>query len=272
VLTACLSDAKEAPPRELTAPSRAIGLEATWELELDGSLLDVRRYSLRSPVELRIEEVSPVEGGYRYRFRYTVLEPGRHDLKSLLERRDGSTTDDLPALVVETASLLPVDEIIGVEPVQIGEELLLGGYTRTMALLAVVWLVGLALLILVGRKRVPLIVPHAEEPQPTVADLLQPLVLRAAEGTLDHDGKARLERLFIAFWREKLGLENTPMTEVMTSLRRHVVAGELLENFTQWFHRPSQLPVIEVSALMEPYREINAAEIESRMTGNCGNA
>ncbi|MCH7225892.1 hypothetical protein MLD59_07090 [Verrucomicrobiaceae bacterium E54] len=271
LLIATLCHAGEATVDERRAPSRAIGLEATWEVELDGSLLEVVGYSSRAPVELRIEDATPADGGYRYRLAYTVLEPGRHNLAALLECRDGSPTDDLPALVVEVDSLLPGDGIIGVQSVRIGEEVRIGGYTRMMVLLAIGWLVGLALLILLGRRRVPKPAVVVEASQPTVADLLQPLVLRAAEGSLDRNGQARLERLFIAFWREKLGLGDASMARVMDRLREHEVAGELMKHLTEWFHHPSQSPAIEVPALMEPYREIAALQVEGRATAEAEN-
>lgn len=250
---------------EMVVPGRAIGLESAWEVEIPGSLLDVGKYSARCPVELRIEQAIPTSDGYRYTFRFTILEPGRHDLAPLLERRDGTPGEDLPKLVVETGSLLPPDQILGVKPVRIGEGLRFGGYTRMMILLAIAWVVGLALLIRVGRKRAPKVEQIPDAYVPTAADLLQPLVLRAAEGTLDKDGKARLERLFIAFWREKLRLGEAPMTRVMATLRKHKTAGELMENLSLWFHSPSQSPKTDVAILMEPYRQIAAADIESRL-------
>jgi hypothetical protein len=91
---------------------------------------------------------------------------------------------------------------------------------------------------------------------PTLAERLQPLVARAAEGKLSRDELAHLERLLLSHWRERLALGDAPMIEAVQRLREHPEGGVLLRQLEDWLHRPPGSVKVDVEALLAPYRAL----------------
>src|SRR4029453_18132158 len=79
------------------------------------------------------------------------LAPGAYDLKDFFRRKDGSSTADLPALPIDIRSVLPPGQI---EPHALTpeESPALGGYRRALFVAGVLWVIGLAAILLLGRK------------------------------------------------------------------------------------------------------------------------
>src|SRR5206468_4798079 len=115
------------------------------DLVLPGSELEALPAERGAPLVLRIDAVRPHGEMFRYDLVFYALEPGRHDLRAYLRRRDGSGTETLPALELEVAALLPPGQIEPHRP-DAGWLPRLGGYRTLLWVLGVVWLAGLLVL------------------------------------------------------------------------------------------------------------------------------
>jgi hypothetical protein len=183
--------------------------------------------------------------------------PGRYDLRTNLVRLDGSTLTNLPPLPVEVAPLLPDSHdglLVEAPRSPLGR---LGGYRALLTAAAIVWAV--LLVPLVWRRRRTVAAEAAPAAEPTLADRLRPLVEEAAAGRLSSDGQARLERMLLNYWRDRLGLGALDMAEGLRRLRQHPEAGALLRALEGWLHRPpGAAGAIDVAQVLEPYRNLPA--------------
>ena len=247
-------------PRADTAPSASgskvrppsVGMEGRLETTLPGTRLAARPVDEKSPVILRIADTRPHGTLTWYDLRYIGLEPGRYDLRDSLRRADGSSLGELPALPVQVVGLLPAahtGELIESPRGLLG---LFGGYRNTLVALGAVWLLVAVPLWLLGRHRKPPGALPAPERPPTLAERLRPLVEQAAAGRLDTDGQARLERLLVSHWRERLALGELSQAAALAALRRDAKAGALLTALENWLHRPPGLVAVDVPALVAP--------------------
>ena len=189
----------------------------------------------RSPVVLRITATYPHgTAGFRYDFSWSALEAGPHNLSQYLERQDGHPPDGLPPVPVEAVALLPpgpprtLPEFAAPLPQ-------LGGYRTALIAGGVVWLGGLIGLICWRRKKAVPGIAEAEAAVP-LEERLRPLLEQARAGSLDAEGRARLDRLVLGFWRSRLGLTGITMSEAMKQLRAHPEAGQLLRHVEEWLH------------------------------------
>ena len=133
-------------------------------LVLPGSRLEPAADPGRTaPVSVRIVAVAPHGKLFRYDLEATGWEGGDHDLRAVLVRADGTTTDDLPPLLLRTTSNLPASSPrVCIPPPAPPRQL--GGYGQTLFLLGLVWLVGLALLLQLRRRVTP---PHTPGLRPS---------------------------------------------------------------------------------------------------------
>lgn len=249
------------PPQDVASPT--VGMPARWnDVVLPGSELEAVTSSRTSPVALRIVAVRPHGDSFRYDFEFWGLEPGVHDLRALLVRKDGSTKSDLPALEVTVRSALGEEGMRlpnAPKPAELPE---LGGYEALLVAGGVVWVAGLGWMLLAGRRR------RAAElaAQPKVrslAERLQPLVERAMRGELSREERAALELSLVALWRRRLRLDEARPAEVIATLRKHPDAGPLLSKLEEWLHRPQPRGAEEIPALLAPYRNLRAEELDS---------
>ena len=236
-------------------PSPNVGMEGQVEIALPGTPLEARPVDMRSKVLLRVAGTRPHGDLIAYDLRYVGLEPGEYDLRDYLVRADGSPTNDLPSIPVRVGGLLPNKHDGYLIPQPAAPIPYLGGYLSLLMLLAAGWVLALVPLLLLGRKwkkKAPL---QSAMPEPTLADRLRPLVERAAAGTLPPDGQAQLERLLLSYWRERLDLRETDLVQSVIRLRAHPEAGALLRQLESWLHRPPGSSMVDVRAMLEPYRE-----------------
>lgn len=234
----------------------SVGMRARVEqVMLPGSELVAKPSSFEAPLVLRVLKTWPHGEHLRYDLEWVGMEPGSYDLVDYLVRKDGSSTEGLPSVQVEVVSVLPGD---AVEPSEVDPEApeRLDGYTTTQIVVAVLWGVGLVLILFVGRKRKPR--AAAAAPPPTLADRLRPLVEEVARGDADDARKAELERLLVAFWRARLDLGDAKAGDAIMAIRRHDEAGALLRQVEGWLHMPTPPTTIDVKALLEPYRAVTA--------------
>ncbi len=209
----------------------------------------------RAPIVLRVAVARPHGTAIRYDLVYYGLEPGTYDLRDYLRRRDGSSAADLPPIPVTILPSYPVGDRRTVNELQTGSGLSLGGYRTMLAVLGALWIAGLGVLVLAGRKRRS--AAHGPGARtPSLADRLAPLVRRASEGAISEEEQAVLERLLLAFWRRRLHLEGRPPVEGLQELRNHEQAGPLVRALEGWLHRPGGDPGLDLEALLRPYRDL----------------
>jgi hypothetical protein len=232
------------------------------QLVIPGSELEVKpRDDDRIPIVMRITGSFPHGTDYRYDIVYYGLEPGEFDLTDYLKRKDGSTADDLPAILVEVKPVLSPGQI---QPnrLQSKPAPFLGGYRMLLLAAAIVWVVGLIALLFAGRRRKSAD-DGADRPQLTLADRLRPAVENAIAGKLSQSQQAELERLLLAFWRKRLNLEEMKADEAISALRDHEEAGGLLRQLELWLHRRDHNDSVDVAALLKPYQDIPADALSS---------
>ena len=116
-----------------------VGMEGRVEVILPGTALEAKPIEHRARLIVRIAETRPRGDSIWYDLRYVGLVPGSYDLRGHLLRLDGSTTNNLPAIPVRVAPLLPETHdglLVEQAASPFGR---LGGYTTLMIVAAVVW-------------------------------------------------------------------------------------------------------------------------------------
>jgi hypothetical protein len=190
-----------------------------------------------------------------------TLEPGLHDLRGSLRLSGGGELDpaSLPPLPLSVASVLPPGQVL---PNALGVPAApwLGGYRWALGAAGGLWLAGLVALLRGRKKRRAAAGPVPGAAPPGLAERLRPLVERARDGGLSDDERASLERLLLAFWRRRLGLEEATAAQAVAELKAHPEAGALLRALERWLHAPpgrtgDEDPAAEVARLLAPYRE-----------------
>jgi hypothetical protein len=243
------ADSSEAP---------SVGMAVTVrDLVLPGTELEVRPPALETPVVVRVAAVHPHGSAFRYDLVWYGLEPGEYDLGDFLRRRDGSTTEDLPPLPISVRALLGEGRVQP-HPLSAGRAPSLGGYRALLGIAAALWLVGLVWLLRGRRRRAEELAFRARPA--TLSEQLRPLVAAAVDGTLPPAKRAELELALVAFWRERLSLEDVSAAEVWATLRSHPEAGVLVRGLEDWLHRPRPASEVDLAALLAPYRDLPAEE------------
>jgi hypothetical protein len=251
--------APAAAPATNGLPSRNIGIEGSISVALPKPGYRPRPLSDRTELILRLDGVTPLTNGqHRYDFYYIGLEPGPYNLADYLMRPDGSRPEELGNIRIQVRALLP-DDHNGQLNTHVPRLFpWIGGYRVLLGVIAVIWVGGLAAFIWAGRKKRAVAAPVVTTPPPSLAELMRPLVDAAATGKITSEGQARLERLLMGYWREKLNLPDLRMAEALLRLKAHAEAGALLRALERWLHRPGGASPQEVAALLEPYRCIPA--------------
>lgn len=237
----------------IAAAAPTVGIEGQLEVQLAGPALTAKPPDRAAPLNVRIASSRPHGALIHYDLRYIGLVPGKYDLRDYLVRPDGSNPQDLAPLAVEIIGILPAEH--GGHLVQPSATPLqkLGGYKALM------W-TGIGLWVLCG---VPLILSRRQRRKqtstvehiapPTIIDQLRPLVELARAGKLTIDGKARIERLLLAHWRERLDLTDADPAEAILRLREHPEAGALLRTLEDWLYRPPGTTPVDVDTALAPY-------------------
>jgi hypothetical protein len=255
----------QAPPApEPQRPS--VGMIGTFtNLVLPGSELEAVPADVASKVVVRVVDVRPHGTAHRYQLEFVGLEAGNYDLRGFLRRKDGTSTDGLPELPVEIVAVRPAG-LVEPNELQPAPAPRLGGYRTLLWVGGAAWVVGLLLILFVGRRKKQLAAGPARAP--TLAERLQPIVEDAIAGRLDQDRLAELERLLLGFWRQKLDLVDKPVAAAIPALRRHEEAGALLRQLELWLHAPPGAGAgVDVAALLRPYENLPAEPAPHPSTG-----
>ncbi|MCP3691625.1 MAG: hypothetical protein GY917_05495 [Planctomycetaceae bacterium] len=202
---------------------------------------------------VRINAIRPHGSSFRYDLSYCGLEAGEFHLSHYLQRKDGTSTEDLPILPVRFDGALPADRLRPNKPLA-GDLPRIGGYRKLLIAAGVIWVLSpLVFLLLRNRKRQPGI---ASLPGPqTIADRMRPLLQAARDGRLDTSGQAELERSLIGFWRERLNLHGESPATALAKIRQHKDGAILLEHLERWLHKPNPQSPVDLDSLLEPYRQ-----------------
>jgi hypothetical protein len=225
--------------------------------ELVAKRLDDRK----APVVLRVARVYPHGTAFRYDLEYFGLEPGTHDLRDYLQRKDGSPAAGLPPIPVTVKPVLPPGQV---EPnrLQVEPGPRVGGYRTLLIAVGALWGVGLIAIIasfVFPRRKTAAASTAAPV---SLADRLRPLVEGAIAGQLSRGELAGLERGLLAYWRKRLRLEAAPPGEAIDTMRRHPEAGPLLGQLEAWLHRPGPPDAVDVGRLLAPYRNLPPDAVE----------
>jgi hypothetical protein len=247
----CVSVSLWFPPSLLAT---TVGLPAKIKQVLPGSELEVKPLvDRRSPVVMRIVSAEEMGDGFRYEIEYTGLEPGKFDLREYLQRKDRTSTADLPAMWVTIRSVLPPGQVKPHDLEAKGSPWL-GGYRLMLIIGGVLWLAGVVAILLVGRRREKQ--KQAAARPLTLADRLRPLVEAAVAGRRDTVRLAELERTLIVYWTRRLHLDACKPADALTVLRGQPEAGPLLQQLEIWLHHPRPSSKINVGDLLAPYQHL----------------
>ncbi len=245
------------PERVETLGTSTVGMPVQIDqFVLPGTELEVARQAGDDvPIRLRIVAVYPHGDAFRYDLEYFGLDPGRFDLRDYLQRKNGSTTDNLPSMPVDVTVMLPPGQV---EPNALPPQASprLGGYRFFLTVGAVVWVAGLLLLLLAGRRRHN---RREEQQRPiTLEDRLRTVATKAIDGPLQPSENAELERLLLAYWQKRLALEKMKPGEAIRHLREHQEAGPLFAQLELWLHHPTADTQIDLVPLLVPYCELRS--------------
>jgi hypothetical protein len=245
LLIAVLASARAATP--------TVGIEGQLEVQLAGPELTARPPDRAAPLNVRIASTRPHGTQIHYDLRYIGLVPGKYDLRDYLVRSDGSKPNELPALAVEVTGLLPADHRGQLAQPDDSPIRRLGGYKALMWIGVGLWVLCVIPLLFGRRKRGDQAAAAEDSAPPSIIDQLRPLVEQARAGKLTTEGKAKVERLLLAYWRERLELVGVGPAEAILSLRAHPEAGALLRTLEDWLYRPPGTTPVDIDAALAPY-------------------
>ena len=225
------------------APSPLGRVQVVKDQFLPGPELQTRPGDGREPVVLRITAVYPQgTAGFRYDLSWSGLEPGKYDLTKFLVPAAGAAPVPLPAVMVEAAGVLPAGPPGELPDPGAPELPSIGGYRFWLPVGITLWVVAGGTFFYLIRRRGSSATLTAAPAGLTLAQRLEPMLQRALAGPLETSEKAELERLVIAFGRERLGLTDAATPAVWQSLREDAATGAWLRTLEDWLHRRSPVP------------------------------
>jgi hypothetical protein len=250
--------------------SSTVGMPATIEqIVLPGSELEpVPIDDPDVPIVLRVAGVWQHGTAMRYDLVYYGLEPGTYDLREYLQRKDRSPLGELPEIKVKIIPVLPPGQIQPHELTAEGTPWL-GGYRTAITVGFMLWAAGLVTL-LMARRRQQRQLQATGRQRVSIADRLRPLVEGAMEGTVSQAELAELERTLIAYWQRRLGLEQERPARVITRLKEDREAGPLIRQLESWLHHPDDAGNVDVAALLAPYQNLPADDLERSVPAEAG--
>ena len=234
---------------------------------------------------LRVLNVFRHGDGFRYNFEITPLVAGRLDLREHLEREDGGTTDDLPEILVNVEAELPelpFGQVQEPNALRAEQPDRVGGYRTWQIVAAVLWVLGLFVILFVRRKRPTDAMAGGVTGPLTLADRLRPLVEGARSGSLDNRRRAELERLLLAHWRQRRDLLDEKIGAAIATLRQDPEASPLFLRMEEWLHQPQPQPPpgssenfdvdidVDIADLLEPYRNAPDVDAEQGQASRAG--
>lgn len=242
------------PDKPVDSLNVPLGVEQAAIVTYSGPLIAVAPYKWGVAVNVRVARVTEQPGSRVYDVRYLANRAGTYDLKDYLVGEDGRPLAGLPSFKFHGDPKLSKELDARIQETEEVHVEVGGHYTATLIGLAVFWVIWLLLLILYGRAKAPEAAAPAP-PEPTLAEMLQSLLLQLEAGTLDAEAKASLEMLLLRRWRQELAVEKeAPMSEALDAIARDDKTGEALRLVQRWLHQPSsQVPSAEIAVVLAPY-------------------
>ncbi|WP_145225475.1 hypothetical protein [Gimesia algae] len=266
IFSLCLCSTQTSLAENQSAAS--VGMAARIEqVILPGSELQVKEIADDDPIILRIISTHPHGPDmFRYELEYYGLKPGAYNLVQFLERKDHSSLGEVPAIPVQIDSILAADRVEPNSPAAVSIPRI-GGYRFWLTLIFVAWILGI-LVILFARRKTPAEAAENDQPPPSLSDRLQPMVEKAISGKLSKSQMAELEMMLVAYWRKRLHLEQTDISQVTQTLRQHAEAGPLLQQLEILLHRPhtdQEVDVAQIAKILEPYQHLPAEALDEEL-------
>jgi len=252
-----------AQPATPSGPQVLVGMSVMVEVIVPGGELEpIPLEDRTSPMVLRTVAADATANGFHYRLDCVALEPGTFDLRRHLRWKnplDKAPIPDRPEWHLVVGSALPPGQVIPHE-LDPHTNLNLGGYRLILWVASTLWVTGLVV-ILLWRGKGSQAPAHPGQPE-TLADRLRPLVEAGLRGELGPARQAELERILLAYWRRKLGLDQAGPADALRHMKAHPEAGALLRSLEQWLHQPphARQPVA-VEEMLKPYRQVSVTDL-----------
>lgn len=213
----------------------------------------------RADALVRIKHEYTHGSGFRYDIEVTPFVEGDLDLADFLERKDGTSMDDVPEMSIFVEAMLDPD-VLQPKDLDVPQPDKVGGYRKLVIAVGVAWALGLLALIFGFRRKPEVDATGSGVARLTLADRLRPLVEEARTSELSNERRAELERLLLAHWRGRRGLDDMPAAKAVAQLRADDEAGPLLRQLEEWLHRPvdASRSAVDVAALLAPYEHVAA--------------
>lgn len=259
------------PPTLPLLPS--VGMESQISIVLDQPGYKAAEPSEATPLLVKITAIEPAdEGTFVYKLSYTGLETGVFNLTDFLVSPTGDRLKE-PITTVTIGSAIPANAAFNAVLYTPRLPTNAFPYRLTVLLGILAWAGCGALLFWPAKKQQPAAgsspadppqtpssdeIPHTE----TLADLLRPLVEKAANKSINADEKAELERILFEYWGKELELDHLNSVEQLRRILDHPKAGALLHTIEKWLYQPdSSITPEEISTALESYLGIPCLEM-----------
>lgn len=247
----CSTFAQAASSDETT---RSIGTEGTYYLRTANANMEVTPVDRSTPILLRIADLVQQDNAWIYELRYIGMYAGDYDLLDYLRNADGTNLDPSLSATVSIISVLPPEDTGELKTIAAPSLPSALPYRILLTLAALLWCVPLVWWLKSFWTNAPDAESVTQPPTLSLADQLRPLVDKVLSGAGSSREKARLERLLVHFWRERLEFGALTPQQALTRLRADDEAGGLLRQVDQWLHEPPGRTHTDVEALLKPYR------------------
>jgi hypothetical protein len=247
----------------LLDPSGApcVGAEAFYTLLLPRSDVAAAPQTDNAPLFVRIKSIQPAENQqFAYLVAYSGTEKGTFNLTDYLCKPNGERLRE-PITPVQVNSYISDSAEYAIRNLPVPRHPAPLPYTAGLLVSAAAWLgTGLWLFLPRGARRKPVAAapPHpVNETAHTLADLLRPLVERAAKKTITPQEKARMEQILFQYWGALLQLDHRSSVEQLRRILEHKEAGALLRTVEAWLYQPdSKIEPEEINQILKPYMDL----------------
>ena len=268
-------------PKPLTPPpalpnASSVGTESIQSVVLDQSTYKVAEVTDTTPLLVRINAIeSTGNGTFSYHLSYTGLETGVFNLTDFLVTPTGKRLKE-PVSTVTIGSVIPPNATYSALSTEPPFQPNAFPYRLTLLVGALAW-AGWGAFLFWPAKKHPPAQEHSpselQQPDPaennvpdsrTLADMLRPLVEKAANKSISSQEKAALERILFQHWGRDLELDHLNSVEQLRRILEHPTAGALLRTIEQWLYQPDSLITEEeINTALESYLGIPFSEMPS---------
>ena len=246
-----------------------LGASASISVVLDRPDYSATPQDYNAPMWVQIEQVEPLnDGRFLYRISYTGLETGVFNITDYLQKSPTARLSE-PIVAVAVRSVIPKRALsdFGEPPGVVRRKAF--PYQRLLGVLGAIWL-GWGLWLLRQRRQSAQSPCSDEKPtvseqtapappprrQQVLANVLQPLVEKAAIKTISTKEKALLERILLLFWGQKLELDHLNDAEQLRRILAEEEAGALLRTIEDWLYQPaSEISAETIEETLTPYQK-----------------